>query len=161
MGRSWRRFFFPIDRESPRLFAGRLRGYRNHLTTSSRLGAFASSRLASPRPRAALSLSRDNCPFLNRAVISPYDRRVVNVNRHEVCGIRSPQRTVNVVKIRLLIDNLIADARAYPFCRKNRPRLFSYILNKKRDLHNICATNEKIRVKIEYSFPCYYTQRYE
>lgn len=103
------------SRDSPRPFTGRLRGYRNHLTTSSRLGAFASFaslRLASSRfALAPLFLYPAIIAlFWIAPVISPYDRWVVNVSRHEVCGIRSPRHTVNVVKIRSLIDNLIADS---------------------------------------------------
>jgi len=83
---------------------GRLRGYRNHLTTSSRLGA-------SPRPRAALSPSRDNCPFLDRARLSVRTiarSLTLTVTR---CVAFAPVPGVNVVKIRSLIDNSIARAR--------------------------------------------------
>lgn len=111
--------------KSPRPFAGRLRGYRNHLTTSSRLGAFAPSRLSSPRlaPRAARSLSRDNCPFLNRARLSAHTiagSLTLAVTRC-VVFVHQP-RTVNVVKIRSPIDNLIVNPsdseRVYPFSKK-------------------------------------------
>jgi hypothetical protein len=84
---------------------GRLRGYRNHLTTSSRLGA-------SPRPRAALSPSRDNCPFLDRARLSARTiarSLTLTVTR---CVAVAPVPGVNVVKIRSLIDNSIARTRA-------------------------------------------------
>jgi len=106
-GRSRRRFFSPVSGrlvDSQPAVRGRLRGYRNHLTTSSRLGA-------SPRPRAALSPSRDNCPFLDRARLSVRTiarSLTLTVTR---CVAFAPVPGVNVVKIRSLIDNSIARAR--------------------------------------------------
>jgi len=106
-GRS-RAIFLPHRPRVPATVAKRLRGYRNHLTTSSRLGAFASSSRLILAPLfiypAIITL------FWIAPVISSYDRQVVNVSRHEVCGIRSLQCAVSVVEIRSLIDNLIADS---------------------------------------------------
>lgn len=66
-------------------FAGRLRGYRNHLTTSSRLGA---SPPPSPRPCPSSSLSRSIIAvfWIARSISGQtIGRGVVNVNRVTRC----------------------------------------------------------------------------
>lgn len=105
MGRSRRRFFFPAGRESPAAVCGRLRGYQNHLTTSSRLGASPRFLLTPLILYSAIIALLWIAPIIgpwrsSRSLTLTVTRCVVFVRRY----------SVNIVKIYflLLIDNSIA-----------------------------------------------------
>lgn len=106
------------------------------------------------------------------------------MNRHEVCGIRSPRSSVNVVKISRLIDNSIAhplhtdgnyrrlvragivSAPILNVSRDRVPRLFSYLRLREVDrfidfralliYHGPTGSRSSILLRYSTLFPSYF-----